>query len=326
MRQNRPSRVVVHVLVMVTGLGLFGLSGCRDEKPPRVVDFSDTVRAVRPETSYPSQDTLRVAVAAMVSPKQSFANYREFLDYLGHTLGKRVDLIQRKTYVEVSELMGKGLIDVAFICSGPYAAARERYGFELLAAPQINGSHFYRSYLVVNRASPCHSLEDLRGKTFAFTDPDSNTGRLVPCYWLKLMGESPESFFERYLFTYSHDNSIMAVAKGLVDGAAVDSLIWDYVSRTNPELASKTRVIKKSEEYGMPPVVASQSVSPALKATIRRALLSAHEDPSGRQILESLHIERFVEAREEWYDPIRDMLRSMGTHVGKPDAVHESER
>ena len=112
--------------------------------------------------------------------------------------------------------------------------------------PEVHGSHFYRSYLIVNKDSTYHRLEDLRGHTFAFTDPDSNTGKLVPTYWLDVIYERPETFFSRIVYTYSHDNSIMAVARNLVDGATVDGLIWEFYQQKNPTFTSKTRIIKKS--------------------------------------------------------------------------------
>jgi phosphonate transport system substrate-binding protein len=110
-----------------------------------------------------------------------------------------VQFIQRKTYGEVNELIGKGQIDLAFICSGPYATGKEKYGFEILATPQVRGSPFYHAYLIVNKNSDIRRLEDLRGHTFAFTDPASNTGRLVPLYWLNHMGERPETFFSKFI-------------------------------------------------------------------------------------------------------------------------------
>jgi phosphonate transport system substrate-binding protein len=295
------------------------LSGCGRDGETRVIDFSDTVQVTRPDTSSPDGEALKVAVAAMVSPKESFSYYRELFDYLGRKLNKRVELIQRKTYDEVNELLGKGLIDIAFICSGPYAAAKEKYGFELLVAPEINGSHFYQAHLIVNKSSSYKDLEDLRGKIFAFTDPESNTGRLVPLHWLALMGEQPETFFGKSVFTYSHDNSIMAVAKGLVDGAAVDGLIWEHVSRTNPQLTSGTRVIKKSERYGIPPVVASASLSRETKQRIRDVFLTAHEDPAGGRILDGLKIDRFIVPRDEWYDTVRRMSADVRNHMGQTD-------
>jgi len=247
-------------------------------------------------------------VAAMISPKETFVYYRELLAYLGVRLGRPVELIQRKTYGEIDELLGKGLIDLAFLCSGPYAAGKDQYGFELLATPEIHGSHLYSAYLIVNAKSSYNRLEDLRSKVFAFTDPGSNTGKLVPTYWLVAMGEKPETFFKSAIYTYSHDNSIMAVAKGLVDGASVDGLIWDYYDHRNPSLTSKTRVIKKSEPYGIPPLVASRTLSNELKARISNLLFSMHRDAEGRRILRELLIDRFVPPRDDWYDTIREML------------------
>ncbi len=289
-------------------------AACSDSGGPTVVDFEKTIAAPRPGETNPVQPrrpVLRVAVGAMVSPKETFVHYRQLLDYLGERLGMDVELIQRKTYGEVSELVGNGGIDLAFVCSGPYATGKEKYGFELLATPRIQGSHFYQSYLIVNQGSPVERLEDLKGKVFAFTDPDSHTGRLVPSFWLARMNERPESFFGRVIYTYSHDNSILAVARGLVDGAAVDGLVWEFYRQKKPSLTDATRVIRKSEPFGIPPVVASGSLAPAAKLAVREILLSMHEDPVGAGILGEIMIERFVEPRDEWYDGIRRLWRRL---------------
>lgn len=291
------------------------LAACSDSSGPKVVDFEHTISVARPGEGAPiksDRPVLRVAVGAMVSPKETFVHYRELLDHLGEALGAEVELVQRKTYGEVSELIGEGKIDMAFICSGPYATGKARYGFELLAVPKVQGSHLYHSYLLVGDTAPFERLEDLRGRVFAFTDPDSHTGRLVPTFWLSEMGERPETFFGKTVYTYSHDNSILAVARGLVDGAAVDGLIWEFYRRKNPSVTARTRVIRKSDPYGIPPVVAGGSLDPAVKETLRGMLLSLHESPRGQAILGELMIDRFVAPREEWYDSIRQLERKVG--------------
>ncbi|MBW2195986.1 MAG: phosphate/phosphite/phosphonate ABC transporter substrate-binding protein [Deltaproteobacteria bacterium] len=237
--------------------------------------------------------------------------YRQVLDYIGRHLGKPIRLIQRKTYAEINELFSKGKIDLGFICSGPYATQKKEYGFELLATPWVNGSPYYYSYLIVKKDSPIVSLEGLRGKVFAFTDPDSNTGKLVPVYWLAKLGETPETLFKKTLYTYSHDNSILAVAKGLVDGACVDSLIWEYYNRKNPVFTSKTRIIKKSKPYGIPPLVASTHTPEMLRQQARQLLLSMHEDQEGQTILKELMIDRFEPGQEKWYQSIREMKETV---------------
>jgi phosphonate transport system substrate-binding protein len=300
---------------------MFLLNGCGKESDTVVVDFSKTVAVERPGAQSPGHKFLRVAVGAMISPKETFIYYNQLLDYIGDQLGLEVQLVQRKTYSEINELLGKGQIDLALICSGPYVTGKEKYSFELLATPQVRGSNFYQSYLIVNKDSPFHKLDDLRGRVFAFTDPESNTGKLVPAFWLSQMGETSESFFEKTIYTYGHDNSIMAVSKSLVDGAAVDSLIWEFYNNKNPVFTSRTRIIKKSEPYGIPPLVASRYLSQELKDRIRLMFLTLHKEDEGRRILDGLMIDRFTAPREEWYNSIRQIIQRIATIGESADAL-----
>ena len=305
-------------------LSLLTATSCGRDSDAVVVDFTKTIAVERPQGQIPKPATFNVAVAAMISPKETFGYYRQLLDYIGEKLGREVQFIQRKTYGEINELLGVGQIDLAFICSGPYAAGKEIYQFELVATPQVQKSNFYQSYLIVNKASQIKRLEDLKGRVFAFTDPDSNTGKLVPSYWLFEMGEQPETYFSKTIYTYSHDNSILAVAKALVDGAAIDGLIWEYYHQKDPVFTSRTRIIRKSEPYGIPPIVASKYLSPELKNRIQQLFFSMHRDPKGQKILGELMIDRFIAPKDEWYDSIRQMdlkialMEEKNSEVSKP--------
>ena len=299
--QNK-TKLIIGCLIFVMGIYV---SGCNKDSDAVVVDFSKTVAVERPKSPTPESALLKVAVAAIISPKETFIYYRQLLDYIGNKMDREIQFVQRKTYGEINELLAKGQIDLAFVCSGPYVVGKEKFGFQLVATPEVQNSHFYHSYLIVNKTSTFRTLEDLRGRVFAFSDPDSNTGKLVPTYWLSQMGEQPETFFSKTIYTYSHDNSILAVAKSLVDGAAVDGLIWEYYHRKNPIFTSKTRVIRKSEPYGIPPMVASNAIPPELMTKIRRLLFSMHTDPKGQAILKELMIDKFIAANDKWYDSIR---------------------
>ncbi len=281
--------------------------GCDGEDSHKRVNFRKTISVASPNFDQQESRHLKVAVAAMISPKETLSYYKELLAYLAGKLNHDIRLIQRRTYREVNELFLKRQLDLAFICTGPYVAGRQRYGFEGLATPVIRGQPFYQSYLIVNKASAITSLEQLRGKSFAFTDPDSNTGSLVPHFWLALMGERPSTFFRDFTYTYSHDNSIMAVARSLVDAAAVDGHQWEYFSLRNPQYTRLTQVIKKSKPFGNPPLVASVDLAAELKSAIQNALLAMHQDPEGKRILDQLLIDRFEKPLDEWYQPVRDM-------------------
>ena len=303
-----PSTILTAAVIVCC---IFTIHGCDGKAGYTTVDFSEIAAADAPGGKDSERPTLKVAVAAMVSPKETFVYYRELLNYIGDGVQHEVQLIQRKTYSEINGLLRDGRIDVAFICTGPYVTGKEAYGFEALATPIVLGEPFYQSYLIVHEESPYQRLEDLRGRVFAFTDPQSNTGFIAPRYWLSQMAEKPDTFFKRVNFTYSHDNSLLAVSRSLVDGAAVDGHIWEYYNRRTPLYTSNTRIIKKSEPFGSPPLVGSLSLSLELKTQIQELIFAMHEDSLGQGILEKLMIDRFVPPSEEWYRPVRSMQMAL---------------
>lgn len=294
-------------------LTLLLLAGCATEQlAVPEIDLTKTVTLAPGPEEPQQQKPLRVAIAAVISPRETLVHYRELLDYIGQQLDRPIQLIQRATYAEVNELVRDGNVDLALVCTWAYVDGEAQFGMELLAAPQVDGKALYYAYLLVPAQSEAQDLKDLQGGVFAFTDPLSTTGRLVPVYWLWEEQLRPETFFRQTIYTYSHDRSVMAVADGLVDGATVDHLVYEAMVQREPELAERIRVIRKSEGIGTPPVVASPALDPATKEAIRQLLLQMHEQTEGKLILKNLGIERWVEMPAEAYDPIRKMLKAVG--------------
>lgn len=298
---------VVAAGIGIIALGLLAL-GCRPSY--RQVHLSQL--APLPQEGPTAIVPLRVAIAAVISPRGTVEGYRPLLDYLQRKLGRPVELIQRRTYVEINDLIKSGYVDVAFVCTSAYVAGQRDFGMELLVAPQMKGETVYYSILIVPATSSARSLADLRGRTFAFTDPMSTSGRLYPTFLVKQLGETPESFFARTFFTYSHDDAIRAVADGLADGAAVDSLVYDYAVAREPELAARTRIIHRSPPFGIPPVVVGPAARPQLVAELRDVLLHMADDPEGQAALAGLDIDRFVLIDDSAYDSVRELERQVG--------------
>jgi len=207
---------------------------------------------------------LRLAVAAVISPQGTVESYQRLLTYLSRQLHRPVEIVQRRTYAEVNDLIERGEVDVAFVCTSAYLAGKDDFGMELLAAPQVNGEAAYHSVLLVPRDSPAQTMADLRGRVFAFTDPMSNSGRIYPTYLVQQLGSTPARFFARTFFTYSHDDAIRAVADGLADGAAVDSLVYRFALQRDPTLGEQVRVIHTSPAFGIPPVVVRPETRPTI--------------------------------------------------------------
>ncbi len=286
------------------------LTGCSAPPATPDIQFGSVEPASAPIYSPYDTRPLRVAVAAVISPKGNVESYSDLLAYLGRKLGRRVELVQRQTYAEVNDLVKNGNVDLAFVCTSAYVVGQRDFGMELLVAPQVNGGTVYYSLLIVPADSPARSMADLRGKVFAFTDPMSLTGRVYPTSLVKSLDTfagppAPESFFARVFFTYSHDNAVKAVANKVADGANVDSLVYDYLVARDATIAARTRVVHRSPAFGIPPVVVSPNLSLQLKETLRELLLQMHSDSEGEAILRNLMIERFVLVSDRIYDSAR---------------------
>lgn len=288
-----------------------GLIGCAPQQDVKRINLSDTDPAVSQTQNGSSDKPLRIAVSSVMSPKETLDSYSPFLNYLQKKTGKKVTFVQRQSYQEINDLIKNGDAELAFICSGAYVTGQKDAKLELLAVPSVNGKATYQSLLIVSADSKYQSLEDLQGKVFAFTDPISYSGKVAPTYMIWKLKQTPETFFKRYIFTYSHDNSIRAVSDRVVDGAAVDSLVYQYALAKNPQLAQKVRVIDQSDFVGSPPVVVSEDLDPKLKDQLKTILLNMNRDPDGQEALRPLLYDGFIQPSEKDYDPIRNMLTKM---------------
>ena len=251
---------------------------------------------------------LRIAVAAVISPEGTVQSYSPLLTYIEEKLGRPVELVQRRTYLEVNDLLEHGEVDVAFVCTSAYVEGHDTFGMELLVAPQVDGKTTYNSVLLVPASSSVQGMSDLRDKVFAFTDPISLSGRVYPTYLVHQLGSTPEEFFARTFFTYSHDEAIRAVASGVTDGAAIDSLVYEYAIARDPSLVEKVRVVHRSPDFGIPPVVVSPLTRPQVKEELRSLLLEMSADPAARDALESIGVDSFVVIDDSAYDGVRDLL------------------
>jgi phosphonate transport system substrate-binding protein len=259
------------------------------------------------------QKPLRVVLASITSPQESRVYYDAMLNYLGKQLNRPIEIIQSKTYADANDLIRAGTADMAFVCTYAYVVGHEEFGMQLLAAPLIQGQTIYHADLIVNKDSNITTFAQLQDKTFAFTDPMSNTGVLYPLSLVKAQGSTADKFFGKYFYTYSHDYALQAVSDKLADGASVDSTVFDYLRQSNPALVAKVKVIQTSPPYGMPPVVVRADLDPALKKKIQTTLFDMNQNSAGREILAQLHIQRFVPVQDGLYDSVRELAKAVGS-------------
>jgi phosphonate transport system substrate-binding protein len=248
--------------------------------------------------------SIRFGLTATVA-REDLKLYDRWAVYLGNKIGRPVEFVRRRTSREAMEMLETGEYDFAWINSFAYVRYREAKFFGLMAVPVFEGQPLSRSYIVVHTNRSFHTIGDLQGRVFAYSEPDSGTGYMSPRQMLSELGRNPDGFFRHTFFTYSHIEAIEAVAEQVADGAAVDSYVWEFLNRREPRLTAKTKVIQRSETFGSPPLVYRTAMDTELRARMSEALLTMDTDAEGRALLMELALDRFITAPLNLYDNVR---------------------
>ena len=259
-----------------------------------------------PPSVIPMEAPMRIGLAAVFLDEPRVL-LDEWAGYLSRELGRPVEFVQRRTYAELSEELHNGTLQASWVCTYPYLAHRDQ--FRLLAIPVFKGRPTYQSYFIVPEEDrETRDITDLEGKVFAYADSRSFSGYVIPRHWLRQAGVEPDHFFRTTFFTWSHRDSIVAVAEGLADGAAVDSYIWESMRRVAPGITERTRVVRRSQAFGFPPMVTGSGMDEVGRLRLQQALIGMNGDPAGRSLLKRLFLDRFEIPREGLYRSAMDVL------------------
>jgi len=235
--------------------------------------------------------------------------------YLSRKTGREVQLVQRRTYEEITALLLSGQLDGAWICGYPFAQFREQ--LSLIAVPVWRGKPLYQSYLIAPKGRAATSIDDLKNDIHAFSDPNSNSGYLVTASMLAERKLRPDQFFRQTIFTYGHRNVVRAVASGLAQSGSVDGYVWEVMSSIEPELTSRTEIVAVSELLGFPPIAGlkSQRESEGVRL-LHQALVEMAQDDEGKHVLGLLKLDGFADEPESIFDTISAkmmLVRSLGS-------------
>lgn len=236
--------------------------------------------------------------------------YEAIAEAVGKRLGMSVELLVETDYESCAEDVN----DVCFVCSLPYVIL-ERQGkapAEPVAAPVLQGDRYggrpiYFSDVIVHRTSPAQSFIDLRGATWAYNEPMSQSGYGITRHHLVSIGEV-HGFFGDVIEAGFHETAIQMVRHQEVDASAIDSQVLAVAIREDPTLADDLRVIDALGPSTIQPIAVTRRFDSELTAAIRQALLELHTDPAMRPHFDHGLIDRLTAVGPGDYDDIRRML------------------
>ena len=189
------------------------------------------------------QQKMNMVVTAAFVSEQGISVYQDLASYLESKTPYKVSIVSGSSY-EISDLLlEKGYIQVGFVCGLPYTenVAKDRYRLVAMPTMSLRAGVYedtrgyanipgkYYSYTIVAKDSAITSWAELKGKSYAFSEQNSNSGYNLPRYKLLQMGyKSWNDYFSSVVSSGSHEASIRLVASGAVTVSSVDSLVLDY--------------------------------------------------------------------------------------------------
>ena len=246
-----------------------------------------------PAGSSGEKKTLTIAYAPNESTEQSVDARNGLAKDLGEALGMEVKEIQASDYNAIIEALRTGKADIAYMGPLAVALAVERAEVDPIVMKAPGGEKskaVYHSLLITNsKNTEINSIQDVKGKTIAFVDPDSTSGNLIPTAEIinAFPAEALDSdtlhtngeFFEAVSFSGKHQAGLQAVIKGDVDVVPIsDQILASEIANGNAS-ASDVKTIHESGAIPAEAMVVGKSVDSALKTKLTEFLTNyANED------------------------------------------------
>jgi phosphonate transport system substrate-binding protein len=239
--------------------------------------------------------------------------YQPVVDYLEEQLGLEIDLQVTTDYTAAILAMKNKHIDVAWFGPFSYILAADEAGAEAIVngVRRDTGKSTYRTIFVTRMDSGIETLEDLKGHTFAFVDPASTSGNLIPRAVLMENGIDPETDFSTWFYAGTHNAVELAVQNGTVDAGADSDTSYHRMlnaGQIDPEI---NIIIYESEPIPGSPIVARGDLPQDLKDSIQQALIEM-DAQTFYDVQGWGDIERYVEVTDSDYDIIRETRDLLG--------------
>jgi phosphonate transport system substrate-binding protein len=257
---------------------------------------------------------LRVALLPDENASTLIQNAQPLKKYLEETLKKDIELIVTTDYSSMIEAMRFGRIEIAYFGPFSYVLAKSRAPeIEPFAVGVERGAPTYNSVLIANSEGPVKSLNDIRGRPFAFGDQASTSSHLAPRAHLLKRANLDGSKDYQPVHVGTHDAVARAVQAGQIPAGALSKAIYDNLVARKTIDPSKLITLDLSDPIPNYPIVMQGNLAPALKEKIRAAFLEMKD----KEVLKSFRVEGFVATNDRAYDILRDTAKVLNLDLSK---------
>lgn len=247
-------------------------------------------------------EILRVSAIPDENPNELLRIYTPFAEYLSRELAVKVQFTPVVDYAATVEGLAAKKLDLVWYggFTSVQAVRRTNGTAKRLVLRQEDAE--FRSVFIANPGSRIKSLEDLKGKTFAFGSVGSTSGHLMPRHFLLQAGINPEKDLKQVAYSGAHDATALWVESGKVDAGALNFLVWDKLVQTKKVDLGKVNVF-----YTTPPYVdyvwtARGDLDQGIQDKIVAAFLKLdYANPEHRKLLDLHRTKKYIRANDaDW--------------------------
>jgi len=240
------------------------------------------------------------------------------IDVIEAGMGMEVRATVAADYTGVVEAFKNGQLDVAFLSPAAYILAHQEAGVKVLLKSQRDGSAAYYGAIIVRSDSEIKTIEDLKGKRFAFGDPISASGHIFARKLMLDAGLTPESDLEQFIYAGSHDATILAVLNKKVDAGA--SYADDNQGKSNawlrfldPRDHDKIRVLSYTKPIPSDTISVRGDYPPELTQRLYKTITEFTDSEAGHALVKKLYkFDGYVAASDADYQPVREGFAAAG--------------
>jgi phosphonate transport system substrate-binding protein len=280
--------------------------------------------ATEPVKKTVEMKVLKMGLIPADDAAEMLKNYEPIKDYLTEMLGMQVEIQVTSDYTAAVEAMRAKHIDMAWFGPFSYVIAANVAGAEAIAngVKESTGSSTYKSIIVTNINSGIKTLDDLKGKSFAFVDPASTSGNLIPRKMLIENDIDPDNDFSTSYYAGTHNAVLYAVANGKVDAGATGDNVYDRMVEAGEIDSESNIIIYKSKPIPGSPIVVRGDLSTELKMKIQAALVNMDQQTI-HQIDGWGGIAKYQAVSDSDYDVVRETAKLLGMEVTSAEAANK---
>ena len=256
-------------------------------------------------------DVLKVSAIPDEAPTELLRKFKPLGAYLEQELGMKVEFVPVADYAAVVEALAADRIDMAWLGGFTFVQARLKTGNAVPLVQREQDAEFTSKFITSDPA--VKSLQDLKGKTFAFGSVSSTSGSLMPRYLMLQDGIKPEDFFSRVAYSGAHDATAAWVQAGKADAGVLNASVWQKLVDAGKVDTDKVKVFATTPTYYDYNWTVRGNLDADLQAKIKAAFLALDPaKPEQKAILDLQAASRFIETKPENYEGIEEAARAAG--------------